>query len=137
MQDQYGLDNRRQRTSPKPQDEQEIDLKTIAAYSRHKTDHAIDMTGVGVNFMSLQPPPPPPPPHLFVDRVIINPVVPAEGYRRSSSKKSRNSCSTKVFTIAMLQQHTNSFSEENFVGEGSLGSVYKAELPDGKVRFFP
>ncbi|CAN0852834.1 Protein STRUBBELIG-RECEPTOR FAMILY 1 [Linum grandiflorum] len=38
-----------------------------------------------------------------------------------------------VFTIATLQQCTNSFSEENFVGEGLLGPVYRAELPDGKL----
>ncbi|KAL4626985.1 hypothetical protein ACB092_05G135100 [Castanea dentata] len=36
----------------------------------------------------------------------------------------------------VLQQHTNSFSHENFIGEGMLGSVYRGELPDGKVRFF-
>lgn len=39
----------------------------------------------------------------------------------------------KVYTIAELQIATNSFSEENFIGEGSLGSVYRAEFPDGTV----
>ncbi|KAJ6364138.1 hypothetical protein OIU76_029137 [Salix suchowensis] len=39
----------------------------------------------------------------------------------------------RFFTIATLQKYTNSFSEENFVGEGTLGSVYRAELPDGKL----
>ncbi|CAN1854308.1 Protein STRUBBELIG-RECEPTOR FAMILY 8 [Linum perenne] len=38
-----------------------------------------------------------------------------------------------LFTIATLQQCTNSFSEENFVGKGTLGSVYRAELPDKKL----
>lgn len=47
---------------------------------------------------------------------------------------SLNSGSTIPFTIATLQQCTNSFSEENFIGEGLLGSVYVAELPDGKVE---
>jgi serine/threonine protein kinase len=36
--------------------------------------------------------------------------------------------------VAELQSATNSFSEENLLGEGSLGSVYKAEFPDGQVR---
>lgn len=39
----------------------------------------------------------------------------------------------KVYTIAELQSATNSFSEPNLLGEGSLGSVYKAEFPDGQV----
>lgn len=47
---------------------------------------------------------------------------------------SLNCGSTIPFTIATLQQCTNSFSEENFIGEGLLGSVYVAELPDGKVE---
>ncbi|CAL1397881.1 unnamed protein product [Linum trigynum] len=41
--------------------------------------------------------------------------------------------SARVFTIATLQQYTNSFAEENYVGEGSLSRVYKAELSDGKL----
>jgi hypothetical protein len=47
-----------------------------------------------------------------------------------------SSYSVRIFTIATLQKYTSSFSEENFVGEGTLGSVYRAELPGGKVRFF-
>ncbi|MCL7038061.1 hypothetical protein MKW94_025637 [Papaver nudicaule] len=41
--------------------------------------------------------------------------------------------SVRSFTIASLQQYTNSFSQESFIGQGMLGSVYRAELPDGKV----
>jgi hypothetical protein len=41
-----------------------------------------------------------------------------------------------MYTVASLQQYTNSFSQENLIGEGTLGSVYRAELPDGKVVFF-
>ena len=33
-----------------------------------------------------------------------------------------------------LHSATNGLSEYNFLGEGSLGSVYKAELPNGQVR---
>ncbi|XP_004306215.1 PREDICTED: protein STRUBBELIG-RECEPTOR FAMILY 2-like [Fragaria vesca subsp. vesca] len=32
-----------------------------------------------------------------------------------------------------LQKATNSFTEEKFLGQGSLGSVYKAEFPDGQI----
>ncbi|KAF3780085.1 STRUBBELIG-RECEPTOR FAMILY 3 protein [Nymphaea thermarum] len=37
------------------------------------------------------------------------------------------------YTISDLQQFTNSFGQDNFIGEGSLGSVYFAEIPDGKM----
>ncbi|KAK9150003.1 hypothetical protein Syun_008312 [Stephania yunnanensis] len=43
------------------------------------------------------------------------------------------SASVKTFTIGSLQQFTNSFSEENLMGRGVFGSVYRAELPDGKL----
>ena len=43
------------------------------------------------------------------------------------------SSSATVFTVSSLQQYTNSFSEEHIIGEGSLGNVYKAVFPHGKV----
>lgn len=36
--------------------------------------------------------------------------------------------------MADLQLATNSFSEHKLLGEGSLGSVYKAEFLDGQVQ---
>ncbi|KAJ6297480.1 hypothetical protein OIU78_023099 [Salix suchowensis] len=55
----------------------------------------------------------------------------------SSGKPSRKTqtplTSAKSFTIASLQQYTNSFSQENFIGGGMLGSVYRAQLPNGKL----
>ncbi|KAJ7946927.1 Kinase [Quillaja saponaria] len=44
-----------------------------------------------------------------------------------------NPSSIEVYTVASLQQYTNSFSQEHCIGEGTLGSVYRAELPDGKL----
>ncbi|XP_020539954.1 protein STRUBBELIG-RECEPTOR FAMILY 2 isoform X2 [Jatropha curcas] len=41
--------------------------------------------------------------------------------------------SAKIYTVAELQSATSSFSEENILGEGSLGCVYKAEFPDGQI----
>ena len=35
------------------------------------------------------------------------------------------------FIVVLLQQYTISFSHENFIGEGMLGSsVYRGKLPD-------
>lgn len=53
--------------------------------------------------------------------------------RRSFSKRSRFPAKTKTYTVAELESATNKYSEENLLGEGSLGSVYKAEFPDGQV----
>lgn len=44
--------------------------------------------------------------------------------------------SSKSFTIGTLQQYTNSFSQENLIGKGTLGTVYAAKLPNGKVSIF-
>lgn len=48
--------------------------------------------------------------------------------------KSKMGAVPRVYTIAELQIATNSFGEEHFIGEGSLGSVYKAHFPDGTVQ---
>ncbi|KAH8490462.1 hypothetical protein H0E87_022846 [Populus deltoides] len=80
------------------------------------------------------PPPPPPPPPPPVENVIVKPIVPAEV---SSGKPSRKTqipiTSARSFNIASLQQYTSSFSQENLIGGGMLGSVYRAQLPNGKL----
>ncbi|XP_071687990.1 protein STRUBBELIG-RECEPTOR FAMILY 2-like [Rutidosis leptorrhynchoides] len=53
--------------------------------------------------------------------------------RRSFAKKNRVPIGAKLYTVAELELATNSFSRTNFLGEGSLGTVYRAEFPDGQV----
>ncbi|XP_004306222.1 PREDICTED: protein STRUBBELIG-RECEPTOR FAMILY 2-like [Fragaria vesca subsp. vesca] len=53
--------------------------------------------------------------------------------KKSFSDKSRFPVRIKLYTVAELQSATNSFMEEKFLGQGSLGSVYKAEFPDGQI----
>ncbi|KAM0000983.1 hypothetical protein Hdeb2414_s0394g00884511 [Helianthus debilis subsp. tardiflorus] len=70
---------------------------------------------------------------LLVKGVIVKPIsAPPTTSRRTV--KTLNSA--KFFSIASLQEYTNSFSPENLVGSGMLATVYKAELPNGKVRFY-
>ncbi|MBA0613909.1 hypothetical protein Godav_014266, partial [Gossypium davidsonii] len=66
-------------------------------------------------------------------KVIVKPIVPNEVTAGPSAKTPKPSTFARSFTIAALQQYTNSFSQENLLGGGMLGSVYRAELPDGKL----
>ena len=55
--------------------------------------------------------------------------------RKSTSKRAKSPITAITYSIADLQMATNSFSQENLIGEGALGRVYKAEFPNGKVQF--
>lgn len=133
MKDEYGVYSGRMAESPKLQDEHVIDVMKMPSNSKNKNDHEISMKGVDLSSTAQHPkiPAPPIPP---VERVIVNPPEAAVLDRGGNASTSQSSTiSASVFSIASLQQYTNSFSEENFVGEGILGSVYRAELPDGKL----
>lgn len=144
----------------RPKDGHEIDIKMLGAVpratneqerevkqrgmDRQKEDYDTDME---MNRFLLPPPPPPPPPHypsppppppppppLPMKKVTVDPIAYNEAPPTLSHAKNLNlPASLRIFTIASLQQYTNSFSQENLIGGGMLGSVYKAELPDGKV----
>lgn len=53
--------------------------------------------------------------------------------KKPSNKRAKSPIAASAYSVADLQVATNSFSQENLVGEGALGRVYKAELPDGKL----
>ncbi|WVY95770.1 hypothetical protein V8G54_027921 [Vigna mungo] len=56
-----------------------------------------------------------------------------ETSRKSFSGRDRFNGRIKVYTVAEVQLVTNSFHEDNLLGEGSLGPVYRAEFPNNKV----
>ncbi|CAN7036461.1 unnamed protein product [Brassica oleracea var. botrytis] len=84
----------------------------------------------------IRPPPVPqlrrvPPPPVRIDK-------PAG--RKSFSASCQYPAYAKLFSAAELQLATDGFSEENLLGEGPIGSVYRAKLPDGQfaaVRNIP
>ncbi|XP_055801592.1 protein STRUBBELIG-RECEPTOR FAMILY 2 isoform X2 [Solanum dulcamara] len=53
--------------------------------------------------------------------------------RRSFSKKCKIPICAKLYTVAELQLATSNFSPNNLLGEGTLGSVYRADFPDGQI----
>ncbi|KAK9935968.1 hypothetical protein M0R45_012838 [Rubus argutus] len=67
---------------------------------------------------------PPPAEILVVDR------LPG---KNGSIKRIKSPITATPYTVASLQTATNSFSQEFLVGEGSLGRVYRAEFPNGKI----
>ncbi|KAI3439834.1 Protein kinase domain-containing protein, partial [Psidium guajava] len=101
-------------------------------------DQEIDVSALDVYLMPPPPPPPPPlpppPPPPPPPEIIVKPAVPEETMATKPSRRTHTPrVSAKSFTIASLQQFTNSFSQENLIGSGMLGSVYRAEPPDGKL----
>jgi len=103
--------------------------KEDAPVATVKDAYAMDVTRKNVSSMPTRPIPPPR--HFSNENITLSPITPA------TLTKNQNPAfpsSLKSFTVASLQQYTNSFSQENLIGEGMLGSVYRAELPDGKVR---
>ncbi|KAG6641775.1 protein STRUBBELIG-RECEPTOR FAMILY 8-like isoform X7 [Carya illinoinensis] len=67
---------------------------------------------------------PPPAENLMVERLQEKKV---------SVERIKSPITATSYNVASLQMATNSFSQEFLVGEGSLGRVYKAEFPNGKV----
>ncbi|KAL2253312.1 UNVERIFIED_CONTAM: Protein STRUBBELIG-RECEPTOR FAMILY 8 [Sesamum indicum] len=53
--------------------------------------------------------------------------------KNGSVKRVKSPITATSYTVAALQTATNSFSQENLIGEGSLGRVYRAEFPNGKI----
>ncbi|CAB4306114.1 unnamed protein product [Prunus armeniaca] len=67
---------------------------------------------------------PPPAEILVVDRLHN---------KNGSIKRIKSPITATPYTVATLQTATNSFSQEFLVGEGSLGRVYRADFPNGKI----
>ncbi|KAF4379245.1 hypothetical protein G4B88_010639 [Cannabis sativa] len=67
---------------------------------------------------------PPPAEKVMVDRL--------HG-KNGTAKRAKSPITATSYTVASLQTATNSFSQEFLIGEGSLGRVYRADFPNGKI----
>ncbi|KAI4312145.1 hypothetical protein MLD38_036988 [Melastoma candidum] len=114
--------------NPKPRgDEHRINFTEIPQRLKQKAD----LSSSNGSYPSLQPPPAPP---FSLERAAVanrEPNPPTIS-RTQPSEETVSSRSVKEYTIAALQQLTDSFSPEHIVCEDDLGKVYLAELPDGK-----
>ncbi|GMG98609.1 hypothetical protein Nepgr_000449 [Nepenthes gracilis] len=115
---------------PQSQNEQDRYLQRMGSSQKQYSE--INVSGIDLTM----PPPPPssPPPPPPAEKVTVKPIGSNDITTARPSVRSPNpSTSVKSFTIASLQQYTNSFSQDNLIGSGMLGSVYRAEIPDGKL----
>ncbi|WVZ79310.1 hypothetical protein U9M48_026904 [Paspalum notatum var. saurae] len=55
------------------------------------------------------------------------------GTNGSTAKRPKVPVTATSYTVAALQVATNSFCQDSLLGEGSLGRVYRADFPNGKV----
>ncbi|KAG5010550.1 hypothetical protein JHK87_019065 [Glycine soja] len=106
---------------------------TRSLHKRTSSDSPFEATtdkekGWSSKLPPLQPAPPHHIPIIPGENLIINQAI-----STTATKRQIVTNSIKVYTVASLQQYTNSFSQENYIGEGMLGPVYRAELPDGKL----
>ncbi|KAG0483877.1 hypothetical protein HPP92_011961 [Vanilla planifolia] len=131
--------NASKQASVEPKQENEINMTRGAAKVDSETKK-FEFDRIDSGILLMPPPPPPsssppspPPPAPPVERVIVNHVVPPE--RTSSTPSVTISTLSRIasYSIASLQQYTESFREENIIAEGRLGKVYFGEQPDGKL----
>ncbi|XP_040381869.1 protein STRUBBELIG-RECEPTOR FAMILY 3 isoform X1 [Oryza brachyantha] len=94
-------------------------------------EHVIDMEKSD-NFVE-EPLHPPQSAVLRNEKVNVNPSVRTRKGRVPSVGKLELTTTVKSFSIASLQQYTNSFNEENLIRDSRFGKVYLAELPDGEL----
>ncbi|KAK4368533.1 hypothetical protein RND71_012325 [Anisodus tanguticus] len=126
---------RRPAHTPMPQHDQE-NVQNLSAVPKKDTSE-INLSRIDIDLLVPPPPPPlpspPPPPPPVQEGVIVKPIPPADNTAMKFLTRPLPLTSVRSYTIASLQQYTNSFSQDNLIGSGMLGTVYRAELPDGKL----
>lgn len=52
---------------------------------------------------------------------------------KTLGKVNKSNISATAFSVSDLQEATDSFSQDNLIGEGNLGRVYRADFANGQV----
>ncbi|KAL2923621.1 Protein STRUBBELIG-RECEPTOR FAMILY 2, partial [Bienertia sinuspersici] len=78
-------------------------------------------------------------PGRYIEAPQVLPITPPVALPRIStsvpvSTKGKVPPNAKHYRVSKILSATNNFSKENFLGEESLGSVYKAKFTDGQAR---
>ncbi|XP_021893971.1 protein STRUBBELIG-RECEPTOR FAMILY 2 [Carica papaya] len=92
-------------------------------------DHSSTPPEESPQYFTTQPPP------VLRQRNMLPtfPIRMEKTPRRKSFSSKKFLARVKFYSLSELQLSTGNFNEGNFLGEGSLGSVYRAELSDGQI----
>ncbi|KAK1273481.1 Protein STRUBBELIG-RECEPTOR FAMILY 8 [Acorus gramineus] len=96
-------------------------LVSLPAVTANKKEIQEQMVKSSIFAANLKPPP--------AEKMIGEKAYSKNG----SGRRTKAPITATSYTVASLQTATNSFSQECLVGEGSLGRVYRAEFPNGKI----
>lgn len=121
--------------SVEPNQELKISMASVAQKDNSEKQK-LDIDRIDSGILQMPPPPPPPPPLPLsppVEKVLVNPIIPLEKSTATQPPATTDIPSPVAsYSVASLQQYTNSFREENVMKDGRLGKVYLGERPDGK-----
>lgn len=70
----------------------------------------------------------------LTEQITVEPIVPPKKIPSTTTQNLEPLSPLSSFSVASLQQYTNSFMEDNLISKDKMSKVYLAELPDGKVR---
>ncbi|KAK8952788.1 Protein STRUBBELIG-RECEPTOR FAMILY 1 [Platanthera guangdongensis] len=118
--------------SVEPNQEHKIDLTVTAPKEDLEKQKKLDIDRIDSGILTMPPPPPPPPPPR-VGKIIANPIDPEKCTGTHPHVASNAPSGVTSYSVASLQQYTNSFQEENLIKDGRLGKVYLGECANGKL----
>ncbi|XWS19205.1 hypothetical protein CRYUN_Cryun32bG0111100 [Craigia yunnanensis] len=112
-----------------PLQSQEMSAESYAGILKDPKDFKSIDSGVAIDMKSLQKSP-----SMGLKRSVSGRVSFSEN-EFASRLKGRRSTSVHVvpYSLADLQNATGNFAPGRFLGEGTIGRVYRAKYPDGKV----
>ncbi|KAL5730130.1 hypothetical protein ACHQM5_002992 [Ranunculus cassubicifolius] len=123
--DENGISVPKTGAYPNQRYKEKEDMKTMEVLPKSYQTNDKDTAGVDLTLIS--------PALVPVEKLNIRPIVPTTITTGKAPLNSKLAAPVRTFTVASLQEYTNSFSQDNLIGVGTLGSVYMAELPDGKL----
>lgn len=71
---------------------------------------------------------------FLTEKISVEPIVPPEKIPSTAAENLNPLSYLSSFSVASLQQYTNSFVEDNLISKDKLSKIYLAELPSGKVQ---
>ncbi|XP_018623674.1 protein STRUBBELIG-RECEPTOR FAMILY 6-like isoform X2 [Nicotiana tomentosiformis] len=115
-------------------DIEKLDVQPIALHPQEERERKLSQNSSTTSMKAVETPtsatlrPPPINPHKSFngDTISAKPIVP-------QNETHTDQMNVLQYSFADLQMATDRFSDENLIGEGSIGSVYQAHFDNGEV----